>query len=84
MFQDEEKDSPRPEKYLVVWDDACKQGLGRVPNHAIGHIKVQRKHYGPEEATWELKDAMQLELCSNLRGTEGSSSIAFLFDIVKH
>ena len=57
----EEKDSPRPEKKdHVVCADTCKQGLGRVLDRAIGQIKVQRKHCGPEEATWKLEDAMQL------------------------
>ena len=60
MFQDEEKDSPRPEKDPAVYVDACKQGFGRVPDRAIGQIKVQRKHRSLEEATWELKDAMRL------------------------
>ena len=36
MFQAEEKDSPRLEKYLVVCANACKQGLGKVPYRAIG------------------------------------------------
>ena len=36
MFQAKEKDSPRLEKYLVVCADACKQGLGKVPNCAMG------------------------------------------------
>ena len=36
MFQVEEKDSPRLEKDHVVYADACKQGLGRVPDRAIG------------------------------------------------
>ena len=79
MFQTEEKDSPGPEADPVVCDDACKQGLGRVPDCAIGQIKVQRKHCCLEEATWELKDAMRLPLCSNQRGTDGGASIAFLF-----
>ena len=48
------------EKYPVVCANACKQGLGRVPDRAIGQIKVQRKHCGPEEAKWELEDAMRL------------------------
>ena len=51
MFQAEEKDSPRPEKDCVVCVDACKRVLGRVPDCAIGQIKVQRKQCGPEEAT---------------------------------
>ena len=38
MFQDKEKDSPRPGKDLVACADACKQGLGRVQDHAMGHI----------------------------------------------
>ena len=29
-------------------------------NRAIGHVKVQWEHYGLEEATWELEDAMRL------------------------
>ena len=29
-------------------------------NQAIGQVKVQWDHYGPEEAMWELEDAMQL------------------------
>ena len=68
MFQAEEKDSPRPGKDLVACANACKQGLGRVPDCAIGQIKVQRKHCSPEEATWKLEDAMRLAhpFCSNL------------------
>ena len=27
-------------------------------NRAIGQVKVQWENYGPEEATWELEDAM--------------------------
>ena len=27
-------------------------------NRAIGHVKVQWEHHRPEEATWELEDAM--------------------------
>ena len=27
-------------------------------NRAIGEVKVQWEHYEPEEATWELEDAM--------------------------
>ena len=30
-------------------------------NRAVGQVKVQWKHDGPEEATWELEDSMQLE-----------------------
>ena len=55
MFESKEKDSPRLEKDLMVCVDACKQGLGKVPDRAIGQIKVQRKHCGPEEATWEME-----------------------------
>ena len=40
MFQSEEKNSPRLEKDPMVCANACKQGLGRVPDHAIGQIKV--------------------------------------------
>ena len=29
-------------------------------NRAVGHVKVQWKHYGPNEATWELEDAMRV------------------------
>ena len=29
-------------------------------NRAIGQVKVQWEHYGPEEAMWELEDAMRL------------------------
>ena len=29
-------------------------------NQAIGHVKAQSENYGPEEATWELEDAMRL------------------------
>ena len=31
-----------------------------LQNQAIGEVKVQWEHYGPEEAMWELKDAMRL------------------------
>ena len=30
-------------------------------NQSIGKVKVQWEHYGLEEATWELEDAMRLE-----------------------
>ena len=64
MFQAEEKDSPRLEKYPMVCADACRKGLGRVSDHAIGQIKVQRKHYGPKEDTWKLEYSMRLaHLC---------------------
>ena len=29
-------------------------------NQAIGQVKVQWKHYGPDEATWELEDAIRV------------------------
>ena len=29
-------------------------------NQAIGKVKVKWEYYGPEEATWELEDAMRL------------------------
>ena len=31
-----------------------------VWNQAIGQVKVQWKHYGPDETTWELEDAMRV------------------------
>ena len=31
-----------------------------LQNRAIGKVKVQWEHYGPEEATWELEDSMRL------------------------
>ena len=31
-----------------------------LQNRAIGQVKVQWGHYGPEETTWELEDAMRL------------------------
>ena len=34
--------------------------VNMLRNQAIGQVKVQWEHYGPEEATWELEDAMQL------------------------
>ena len=47
---------------------------------------MQWEHYGPEEATWELEDTMQLEhpFCSILRSTEDGANVAFLFNFVKH
>ena len=33
-------------KVIILW------------SRAIGHVKVQWAHYGLEEATWELEDAM--------------------------
>ena len=29
-------------------------------NRVVGQVKVQWKHYGPNEAMWELDDAMRL------------------------
>ena len=40
-------------------------------NQAIGQVKVQWKHYGPNEATWELEDAMR-------------ETNQFLFNFEKH
>ena len=40
-------------------------------NQAIGKVKVQWEHFGPEEATWELEDAMQL-------------AHPFLFNLAEH
>ena len=31
-----------------------------LQNRAIGQVKVQWENYRPEEATWELEDAMRL------------------------
>ena len=31
-----------------------------LKNRAVGQVKVQLEHYGPEEATWEVEDSMQL------------------------
>ena len=31
-----------------------------LQNRAIGQVKVQWEHYGPEEAMWEMEDAMRL------------------------
>ena len=31
-----------------------------LQNRFVGKVKVQWEHYGIEEATWELEDAMQL------------------------
>ena len=42
-----------------------------LQNRAIGKVKVQWEHYGLEEATWELEDAMRL-------------ARPFLFNFVKH
>ena len=40
-------------------------------NRAVGHVKVQWKHYGPDEATWEMEDSMRL-------------AHPILFNFVKH
>ena len=32
-----------------------------LQNRAVGQVKVQWKHYGLDEATWELEDAMRVE-----------------------
>ena len=30
-------------------------------NRTIAEVKVQWKHFGPDEATWEMEDAMRQE-----------------------
>ena len=60
MFQVVEKDSPRSEREMV-WTNACNQGPRRVPYRTIGQVKMQKEHHYPDEATWELEDAMRLE-----------------------
>ena len=72
MFQAEEKDSHKLEKDPVVCAYACKQGLGRVPGHTIRQINMQKKHRGPEEAMWELEDAMRWEhpFCSSFHSID--------------
>ena len=32
-----------------------------LQNRVVGQVEVQWKHYGPDEATWELEDAIRLE-----------------------
>jgi hypothetical protein len=32
----------------------------RLQNRTIAQVKVQWKHFGPDEATWEMEDAMKL------------------------
>ena len=51
-------------------------------NRAMGMVKVQWEHYGPEEATWELEDAMRLAhpFLFNFVEHRGGSSVAFLFN----
>ena len=63
-------------KYVINWDVIQVEPEGEfqikpmcildrkvttLPNRAIGHVKVQWEHYSPEEATWEMEDAMRLE-----------------------
>jgi len=31
----------------------------RIKKRTIAQVKVQWKHFGPEEATWEMEDAMK-------------------------
>ena len=42
-----------------------------LQNRVVGQVKVQWKHYGPDEATWEMEDSMQL-------------AHPFLFNSVEH
>ena len=54
-------------------------------NQAIGQVKVQWEHYKPEEATWELEDAMRLAHPFLFNSTEnrGDTSVAFCSNFVK-
>ena len=47
---------------------------------------MQWEHYGPEEATWELEDAMRLAhlFLFNSVDAEGGTNKAFLFNVVKY
>ena len=57
-----------------------------LQNQAIRQVKVQWEHYGPEEATWELKDAIQLAHPFLFNSTEhcGDNSVAFRSNFVNH
>ena len=35
------------------------EGNPSTPNITIAQVKVQWKHFGPDEATWEMEDAMK-------------------------
>ena len=56
-------------------DFVCKTTMkwnqGGVLDCTTGQVKVQRKHHGPDTATWELEDAMRL-------------AHPFLFNFVEH
>ena len=57
-------------------------------NRAIGQVKMQWEHYGPEEATWEMEDAMRLahpffvQFCGTLRRYQCSILANFALRIV--
>ena len=42
-------------------------------NRAIVQIKVQWKHFSPEEATWEMEDKMREAYPSMFQNEQGSS-----------
>ena len=57
QVEPEEEFLPEPQCIL----DRKETSLG---NQTIAQVKVQWKHFGPDEATWEMDDAMrQAYLC---------------------
>ena len=72
--------------HVIIWDAIHAEPEGEfqteplwilnrkvtmLQNLAIGQVKVQWEHYRPEEATWEMEDAMRL-------------THPFLFNSVEH
>ena len=43
-----------------VHNTTAQWDQGGVRDRTIGQVKMQKEHHGPDEATWELEDAMQL------------------------